>query len=92
MEFRQTAGRARMASDQDREDLLQVLLLRFGSLPSEVVEAARRVTDFEAIDHLILVAANAPSLNQVLEALATPGGLPLAPHHPAPTRGGSLHG
>lgn len=92
MEIRQTAERTRIAGEEDREDLLQVLIMRFGPLPSEVVEAVRRVTDFEAIDHLILVAANAHSLIEVLEALATPGGLPAAPHHPAPKLGGSSHG
>ncbi|MCL6564111.1 MAG: hypothetical protein K6U87_13995 [Firmicutes bacterium] len=92
MDFHQTQERPRIASDEDRQDLLQVLTMRFGTLPPEVAEAVRRVTDFEAVDHLILVAANAPSLDEVLEALATPGGLPLAPHHPAPKLGGSSHG
>lgn len=88
MESDLTSRRARVASDEDREDLLQVLAMRFGPLPPAVTEAARRVTDFEAIDHLILVAANAQSLHEVIQALGTPGGLPLHSHHKAAPLGG----
>lgn len=54
---------------QDREDLLQVLQIRFGSLEPSVIEAVYNLSDLNAIERLILVAANAPTYSIFLEEL-----------------------
>lgn len=47
------------ALDDDREDLLAVLTLRFGTVSKEVSSTIRAIGDGDRIDHLILAAANA---------------------------------
>ncbi|QHS21447.1 hypothetical protein GWK91_00055 [Virgibacillus sp. MSP4-1] len=54
---------------QDREDLIQVLTMRFGEIASGVIEEIYKINDLNTIERLILVAANAPSLKIFLEEL-----------------------
>ncbi len=46
--------------DSDREDLLAVLMLRFGPVPEAVQERIARCGDAVTLERLILVAANVP--------------------------------
>ncbi|RCW67024.1 hypothetical protein [Saliterribacillus persicus] len=57
------------AIGEDREDLIQLLTMRFGSMPPNVLEAIYQLNEFETIERLILVAANAPTLKTFLEEL-----------------------
>ena len=45
----------------DKEDLLSLLALRFGSVPAQAKEEIRRIADSNALERLILVAANVPT-------------------------------
>lgn len=54
---------------EDRQDLIEVLRMRFGDIPSQVEERLYQLNDFETIERLILVAANAPTLKVFLEEL-----------------------
>ncbi|QKY68572.1 hypothetical protein [Lentibacillus sp. CBA3610] len=57
------------AMQQDREDLIGLLKMRFGSLEPDVVEAIYQLDDFDTIERLILVGANAPDFKTFLEEL-----------------------
>jgi len=57
------------AIEEDREDLIGLLKMRFGSLEPEVIEAIYQLDDFETIERLILVGANAPDFKTFLEEL-----------------------
>lgn len=59
--------------DADRQDLLALLNLRFGSVPTTVMDAIIRIDDFSQIDHLILVGANAAGWQEFLAELKIPG-------------------
>ncbi|MFD1848512.1 hypothetical protein [Oceanobacillus bengalensis] len=54
---------------QDREDLLHVLKLRFGDIAPGIVDSIYKIDDLDALERLILVAANAPTLTVFLEEL-----------------------
>ncbi|WP_138417517.1 hypothetical protein [Aquibacillus sediminis] len=54
---------------QDREDLIQLVTMRFGSISPELMEKIYSLDDFETIERLILVAANAPTLKTFVEEL-----------------------
>lgn len=54
---------------QDREDLLQVLKLRFGDIAPGIIEAIYEINDLDTIERLILVAANAPSLKIFIDEM-----------------------
>ena len=54
---------------QDREDLIQLLTMRFGSISPELLEAIYQLDDFETIERLILVAANTHKLETFVEEL-----------------------
>lgn len=54
---------------EDRQDLIEVLRMRFGNIPPQVEERLYQLDDFETIERLILVAANAPTLKVFLEEL-----------------------
>lgn len=45
---------------QDREDLLNVLEMRFGGVPYDVRSAILQIRDPDILERLILIAANAP--------------------------------
>lgn len=45
----------------DREDLIQVLRMRFENIPGELVEKIYQINDFHILQRLILAAANAPN-------------------------------
>ncbi|WP_088008268.1 hypothetical protein [Indiicoccus explosivorum] len=55
--------------DEDRNDLIEILRMRFGSVPEDVLEEIQGLTDFAAVGRLIIVAANAPSLGIFREEL-----------------------
>ena len=61
-------------TNQDREDLITVLGLRFGPMPPDVAAGVRRVHDPAEMDHLILAAANAATLAAFRQELRRPGG------------------
>jgi len=54
---------------QDREDLLALLKMRFDEIPTGVIEAVYELNTLDALERLILVAANAPSFQVFLEEL-----------------------
>ncbi|SHF54968.1 hypothetical protein [Ornithinibacillus halophilus] len=54
---------------QDREDLIHVLRMRFGDIAPGIVENIYEIDDLEALERLILVAANAPTLRIFIEEL-----------------------
>ncbi|KUO96367.1 hypothetical protein [Ferroacidibacillus organovorans] len=45
----------------DKDDLTGLLNLRFGTVPQEVLEQIERITDANALERLVLVAANVPN-------------------------------
>lgn len=53
----------------DREDLMAVLLLRFGSIPQAVQDQIDAITDGTNLERLVLVAANVPSFSKFVEEL-----------------------
>lgn len=59
--------------DADRQDLLALLNLRFGTVPSAVMDAIMQIGDFSQIDHLILVGANAAGWQEFVAELQQPG-------------------
>ena len=60
-------------TDQDREDLLALLNMRFGSIPDDVLQGIMAINDVSQIDHLILVAANAATWTAFLREVREPG-------------------
>lgn len=54
---------------EDREDLLNLLKMRFDSIPPGVVEAIYKISSLDDLERLILVAANAPTFKIFLEEL-----------------------
>ena len=53
----------------DREDLIAVLKMRFGSIAPGIVDKIYELDSLDAIERLILVAANAPDLKTFLTEL-----------------------
>lgn len=53
----------------DREDLITVLKIRFGELPTHLTEAVYNISDLQTLERLILVAANAPDIHVFIEEL-----------------------
>ncbi|MDQ6597598.1 hypothetical protein E2K98_05895 [Bacillus salipaludis] len=51
----------------DREDLIAVLRMRFGSIPGEMIEDIYGIVDMNALQRLILSAANAANWDVFLE-------------------------
>lgn len=60
-------------TDNDRQDLLALLAMRFGAMPKGVMDAIGAIEDVSRIDHLILVAANAADWTDFLRELREPG-------------------
>lgn len=54
---------------QDREDLISVLRMRFGDLAPGIIDSIYKIGELDALERLILVAANAPTLSIFLEEL-----------------------
>jgi len=54
---------------QDREDLIQILRMRFGEIAPGIIEKIYEISDLDTLERLILVAANAPTLRIFLEEL-----------------------
>lgn len=55
------ARRAQAAAAIDREDLLAILTMRFGAVPAKVRERIEACGNVEALERLVLVAANVPT-------------------------------
>lgn len=53
----------------DREDLIGILQMRFGSVPPEVIQAVYQIQSFDRLERLILVAANAKTFKTFLEEM-----------------------
>lgn len=53
----------------DREDLYQLVKMRFGDVSPSILEALYQLDDYATIERLILVAANAPTLSTFVEEL-----------------------
>jgi hypothetical protein len=51
----------------DREDLITVLQMRFGSLPEEMIHQIYEIGDYHILQRLILAAANAANWDVFLE-------------------------
>lgn len=54
---------------QDREDLIALLRIRFGSPPPKVIEVIYEIDQLDTLERLILTAANAPRFGIFLEEL-----------------------
>ena len=65
--------RASVITEEDRRDLITLLHMRFGRISPDVMAAIKAINDFSQIDHLILVAANAPGWNDFIQELQWPG-------------------
>ena len=74
------------ATDADRDDLLQVLMLRFGKVPTEINARIAAIQDGDRLDHLILSAANAPNWEEFLLDLSQPAFRMVGPRYD-PLRG-----
>ncbi|HYK74598.1 MAG TPA: hypothetical protein VEV44_16005 [Pseudoneobacillus sp.] len=53
----------------DREDLVAVLQMRFGSVPGELIEKIYEISDMNTLQRLIIAAANATSWGVFLKEL-----------------------
>ncbi|WP_442600224.1 hypothetical protein [Neobacillus sp. D3-1R] len=53
----------------DREDLIAVLQMRFGTIPGELVEKIYQISDMNTLQRLILAAANATSWGVFIKEL-----------------------
>lgn len=53
----------------DMEDLIAVLLLRFGSIPQVVQQQIEAMTDGSTLERLVLVAANVPTFRNFVDEL-----------------------
>lgn len=51
----------RQALETDRTDLIGLLELRFGTLPTEVINTIMQISKLEILERLVLVAANVPT-------------------------------
>ncbi|MFD0824797.1 hypothetical protein ACT8ZR_03920 [Neobacillus sp. M.A.Huq-85] len=51
----------------DREDLIAVLRMRFGSIPGEMIENIYEINEMNSLQRLILSAANAANWDVFLE-------------------------
>ena len=63
------AQRVRAAAAIDRDDLLAILTMRFGIVPSAVREQIEKCQDLETLERLVLVAANVPTWEVFLAEL-----------------------
>jgi hypothetical protein len=52
---------------EDREDLIAVLQMRFGTIPGEMIEQIYKINDMNILQRLILSAANAANWAIFLE-------------------------
>lgn len=54
---------------QDREDLIALVRMRFGTIPSQVIEKIYAIDALDTLERLILTAANAQTFEIFLEEL-----------------------
>jgi hypothetical protein len=59
----------KMLLENDRQDLLELLLIRYGDVPLSVTEAIGTISDTNTLQRLILAAANAASWSVFIEEL-----------------------
>jgi hypothetical protein len=57
---------------EDREDLIALLRMRFGSIPPKVIEAIYEIDRMDTLERLILVAASVPDFEIFLDELKAP--------------------
>lgn len=55
--------------NQDRDDVIEVLRIRFHNIPEEIVDSINNIQQLEVLQRLVLVAANAADWNVFLEEL-----------------------
>ncbi len=53
----------------DREDLVTVLQMRFGTVPGDMIQAIYEISDFHLLQRLILAAANAADWQTFIQEL-----------------------
>lgn len=68
-EDERAAYRVQAAAAVDREDLLAILTIRYGTVPSEVRERIEACRDLDTLERLVLVAANVPTWDVFLAEL-----------------------
>lgn len=56
---------------QDREDLIEVLRMRFGPVPPEVINEIYQISEMNEIERLIIAAANVPTWDLFLKDLSS---------------------
>jgi hypothetical protein len=67
--FNQTSPFEEDMLAQDREEVLEVLRIRFDAIPHEVERQIRQIRELDRLQRLILVAANAADLAVFVEEL-----------------------
>lgn len=65
-------GEEEMFLRQDREDLREILTMRFGDIPEDVNTQIEHITDLNQLQRLILVACNSLDLRVFTEELGEP--------------------
>jgi len=58
--------------EQDRQDLCEILAVRFGNIPNDVIQQIDELKDLNQLQRLILVACNSPSFKVFIEELGEP--------------------
>src|SRR5690625_5265327 len=61
--------REEQALQTDQNDLLAILVMRFGTIPEEVREKIEQIDQLDVVERLILVAANVPTWELFLKEL-----------------------
>ena len=54
---------------QDQEDLIAVLRMRFGSVPKDLVQSVYDTKDLDALEKLMLIAAEAEGIENFLKKM-----------------------
>lgn len=70
-EDERAARRAQAATAVDHEDMLAILNMRFGAVPSEVRERIESCDNLDQLERLVLVAANVPTWDDFLAELTS---------------------
>lgn len=63
--------RVQAAATVDREDLLAILTMRFGAVPSDVRKRIEACGNLDTLERLVLVAANVPTWDVFLTELTS---------------------
>jgi len=54
---------------QDQEDMIGILRMRFGTVPEDVIQSIYNTNDSDALEKLMLIAAEAQGLDSFLEKM-----------------------